>query len=90
MRILHSHLPEATSEVARRIAFVRWNSFRVPAVFEHLFSISSHSFYLRVNELERRIVRPVKLVNLEVVCVERYLMMAVDAGAGLGYNLATC
>jgi hypothetical protein len=47
-------------------------------------------FYLRVNELKRRIVRAVELVDLEVVCVERYLMMAVDVGAGLGYNLVTC
>jgi len=50
----------------------------------------SHSFDLRVDLCKRRIIQPIEFVDLEMVCVERYLAMAIDAGAGLGYNLETC
>lgn len=53
-----------------------------------LFCASSHSFDLGEDESKGRVTWPIELVDLEMVCVEGYLGMAVDTCAGLGYNLA--
>jgi len=58
-------------------------------VAEHFLSTSGHPLNLRVDELKRGIVWAVEFVNLEMVCVQRYLKVAIDAGASLGYDLAS-
>jgi len=86
--IPHSHPPEALLKLVG--CFSNWacrNRQGVSAALEYLFSISSHSLYLGVDELERRVIRPIELVDLKMVYVERYLAMAMDASARLGYNL---
>lgn len=87
--VRHPHLLEAFSEITRRSALVCWKSFRLPAALEHLGGVSGHAFDLGVDELERGIIRSIKLIELEMVCTERDLVVAVNAGAGLWYNLAT-
>lgn len=58
-------------------------------MIEYVLGTSGHPLNLRVDELKRGIVRAVEFVNLKMVCVQRYLGVAIDAGASLGYNLAS-
>lgn len=57
-----------------------------------LEDVSSASDYLLdfgVDQLERGIVPAVEFVDFKMICVEGNLVMAVDAGTGLGHNLKT-
>lgn len=66
---------------------IHGNRFRAATLLEYVSSTSDHPLDFGVDQLKRGIVPAVEFVDFEMVCVEGDLVMAVDAGTGLGHNL---
>jgi hypothetical protein len=81
MGVRHAHHLQTSPEIARRGALIYGNKFWVTSPLEHIFSISNHAIYTRIDKSERWIVWTVELVDLEMVRFQSYLLVAVDTGA---------
>jgi hypothetical protein len=87
VRVRHFHVPEALAKISTYSILVSRYFGGSPTIRNRRWGALGHSFYLVVNEVERRISKTPKLVNFEVVCIQRDPLLAIDAGSVLVHNL---